>query len=76
MSLLECSTKCGRRFEMKKIALNSFEENPDSTGKEYQLDPTEEYLINLEEELPFQSAIMSSFQIMGAPPALKNYHEW
>lgn len=46
---------------MKKISLNSFEEKPESTGEEYQLDPTEEYVINFEEEIPFQSAIMSSF---------------
>ena len=61
---------------MKKISLSSFEEKTDSTREEYQLDPTEEYVINFEEELPFQFAIMSSFQIMGAPPALKNYHAW
>lgn len=40
------------------------------------LDPTEKYVIDLEEELEFQSAIIMSFQIMGPPPALKNYHAW
>jgi flagellar biosynthesis protein FliP len=36
---------------MKKISLSSFEEKTDSTREEYQLDPTEEYVINFEEEL-------------------------
>lgn len=44
----------GRKFEMKKISLNTFEQKMDSAGKDYQLDPTEEYVINLEEELSFQ----------------------
>lgn len=60
---------------MKKIKLN------ESTGKKYfdevyYLNPTEEYLINLEEEMEFQISIMASFQIMGPPPAIKNYHAW
>ncbi len=60
---------------MKKIKLN------ESTGKKYFdevycLNPTEEYLINLEEEMEFQISIMASFQIMGPPPAIKNYHAW
>lgn len=33
---------------MKKISLSSFEEKTDSTREEYQLDPTEEYVINFE----------------------------
>lgn len=66
----------GRKFEMKKISLNTFEQKMDFAGKDYQLDPTEEYVINLEEELSFQLAIMSSFQNIGTPPALKNYHSW
>lgn len=60
---------------MKKIKLNA------DIGKrvlidEYILDPTEEYVIDLEEEMEFQMAIMMSFQIMGPPPAIKNYHAW
>lgn len=43
---------------------------------EYVLDPTEKYVIDIEEEMEFQKAIMRSFQIMGPPPALKNYHAW
>lgn len=60
---------------MKKIKLN------EDAGKivsidEYVLDPTEKYVIDIEEEMEFQIAIMRSFQIMGPPPALKNYHAW
>lgn len=60
---------------MKKIKLN------EDAGKitlidEYILDPTEKYVIDIEEEMEFQMATMMSFQIMGPPPALKNYHAW
>lgn len=60
---------------MKKIKLNDRLEKRASTD-EYTLDPTEKYMINLEEKMEFQMAIMMSFQAMGAPPALKNYHAW
>ncbi len=60
---------------MKKIKLNDELEKNFSTD-EYTLDPTEKYVINLEEEMEFQLAIMMSFQIMGPPPAIKNYHAW
>ena len=60
---------------MKKIKLNDNLEKNAATD-EYILDPTERYVINLEEEVKFQSAIMVSFQIMGPPPAIKNYHAW
>ena len=46
----------------------------DSDG--YELDPTVEYMINVEDELEFQQAVATSFQIMGPPPAIKNYHAW
>lgn len=60
---------------MKKIKLNnSIEKKALIDG--YELIPTEKYVINIEEEIEFQIAIMSSFQIMGPPPALKNYHAW
>lgn len=59
----------------KKIKLN------ENAGKiasvdEYVLDPTEKYVIDIEEEMEFQMAAMMSFQIMGPPLALKNYHAW
>ena len=58
---------------MKKIKLN---QNSETIIGGYILNPTEKYVINLAEEMEFQSAIMSSFQIMGGPSALKNYHAW
>lgn len=42
----------------------------------YELIPTEKYMINIDEEMDYQMAILSSFKIMGPPPALKNYHAW
>lgn len=42
----------------------------------YELIPTEKYMINFDEEMDYQMAILSSFKIMGPPPALKNYHAW
>jgi len=60
---------------MRKIKLNDrFESERSADG--YRLIPTEKYIINIEEEMGFQMAIMSSFQIMGSPPALKNYYAW
>jgi len=60
---------------MKIIKLNDKLEKGSSIN-EYTLDPTEKYVINLEEEMEFQLAIMMSFQVAGAPPAIKNYHAW
>lgn len=60
---------------MKTIKLNDKFAAKDFSNV-YTLDPTEKYVINLEEEMQFQLAIMQSFQIMGFPPALKNYHAW
>ena len=36
--------------EMKKIALNDIDKNANITGNDYQLDPAEEYVINLAEK--------------------------
>ena len=58
---------------MKKIKLHDIQERRNSAD-EYTLDPTEKYVINLEEEMEFQMAVMMSFQMMGTPPAIKNYH--
>ena len=60
---------------MKKIKLNDRSQERPFT-EEYTLDPTEKYVIDLEKETEFQIATMMSFQIMGPPPALKNYHAW
>ena len=60
---------------MKNLKLNNEVRIKNSFG-EYTLDPTEKYVINLEEEMEYQLSIMMSFQVMGPPPALKNYHAW
>lgn len=60
---------------MKKIKLNN-NLGKETSIDEYKLDPTEKYVINIEEEMEFQIATMRAFQIMGPPPALKNYHAW
>lgn len=60
---------------MKKIKLNE-DLGKKTSIDEYILDPTEKYVIDIEEEMEFQMATMMSFQIMGPPPALKNYHAW
>ena len=59
---------------MIKIKLNEVKRK--TTSDEYALDPTEKYVINLDEEMEFQTATLKAFQVMGAPPALKNYHAW
>lgn len=60
----------------KRIELSTYKSehvSPDG----YELDPTEKYLlVNFEKEIEFQSNIMMTFQIMGTPPALVNYHSW
>lgn len=61
-------------IEMKKIKLNEISEKPLIDG--YRLDPTEKYVIDMDAEKEFQIAIVEAFQIMGSPPALKNYHAW
>lgn len=60
---------------MKKIKLTENLEKITSTDV-YTLDPTEKYIIDIEEEMKFQSASIMSFHVMGPPPALKNYHAW
>lgn len=60
---------------MKKIKLNeNITKTPTIDG--YRLNSTEKYVINITEELEFQLSILEAFQIMGPPPALKNYHAW
>lgn len=60
---------------MVKIRLNELPMDGMRTD-EYLLDPTEKYVIDLDSEIEFQTAIAMSFQVMGPPPALKNYHAW
>lgn len=42
----------------------------------YYLNPYEKYVINIEEEIEYQISIMEAFQVVGPPPAIKNYHAW
>lgn len=42
---------------------------------EYELDPTKEYVINIQNELEEQSRIAMAVQTMGLP-ALKDFHKW
>ena len=42
----------------------------------YYLNSNDQYVINLDEEIEFQASIATLFQIMGPPPAIKNYHAW
>ena len=55
---------------MKNLKLNG-EVRTRTFTDEYTLDPAEKYVINLEEEMEIQLAIMMSFQVMGPPPASK-----
>lgn len=43
---------------------------------DYVLDPTNEYLIDFENEAFTQAAITAAFINMGFPPAIKDYHNW
>jgi len=60
---------------MKKIKLNENFKGRNLV-EEYELDPTEKYVIDIEEEMEFQIATMKAFKMIGPPPALKNYHAW
>lgn len=60
---------------MKKIKLNNAI-GCHTSNDEYELDPTEKYIIDINSEMEFQAAIITSFQVMGPPPAIKNYHAW
>ena len=59
---------------MKKVCLNVTKN--DTLSDDYILDPAEKYVIDIEKEMESQMAILISFQMMGPPPALKNYHAW
>ena len=60
---------------MEKINLKTVQKEHTSTNT-YRLNPNEKYVINMIDEIDWQRKIMMSFQIMGAPPALKNYYAW
>ena len=60
---------------MKKIKLSESIEKGNKID-EYELDPTEKYVINIDEEYEFQFAIYNSLHVIDFPPAIKNYYAW
>ena len=60
---------------MLKIKLREATKNLDLNDG-YYLNPNKQYVFNLDEEIEYQSSIIMSFQIMGPPPAIKNYYAW
>ncbi|WP_071442640.1 hypothetical protein [Traorella massiliensis] len=60
---------------MKEIKLNT-DAGRTKSFDGYSLDSTEKYLIDIEEEMDFQMAIVRAFHFMGPPPAIKNYYSW
>lgn len=60
---------------MQKISLKDFKQEK-TVSAAYDLDPTEEYVVDISKEMAFQHAILSAFQMIGYPPAMKNYHAW
>ncbi len=59
---------------MKKIKLNENINNP-MKPQGYELNPSEEYVINMDDEFDQQSAIMASAQMMELT-CIKDYHKW
>lgn len=59
-----------------KIRLNEDTKKQKKFIEGYYLNPSEKYVIDIEEELEYQSAIIMAFKEIGPPPALKNYHAW
>lgn len=59
---------------LKKLKLN---ENMGKVVKAhgYELNTTERYVINIEDEISEQSAIITAIKSVGLP-ALKDYHQW
>lgn len=59
---------------MKKIKLNENVNNPTKT-QGFELNPSEEYIINMDDEFGQQTAIMASAQTMELT-CIKDYHKW
>ena len=55
---------------MKKLKLNSGME-PEKTKDSYRLNPTEKYVINLEDEMEFAISTMQAIHMFGFPPAFR-----
>lgn len=60
---------------MKKLKLNSGMRS-EKTIDGYRLNPTEKYVINLEDEMESAITIMQAVHMFGFPPAFKNWHAW
>lgn len=56
---------------MKKLRLNSGMK-AEKTIDSYRLNPTENYVINLEDEMEFAISTMQAIHMFGFPPAFKN----
>jgi len=59
---------------MIKLKLNDYSVKIREDG--YRLNPSEQYVIKLENEKEFQMAIYAAFKMIDYPPAIKNYHAW
>ena len=59
-----------------EIRLSEDTKNQEMLVDEYYLNPSEKYVIDIEKELEYQTAIIMAFEEIGPPPALKNYHAW
>ena len=60
---------------MKKLNLNSGMKSK-KTIDGYRLNPTEKYVINLEDEMEFAMLTMQTVHMFGFPPAFKNWYAW
>ena len=60
---------------MKKLKLNSGMKSK-KTIDGYRLNPTEKYVINLEDEMEFAMLTMQTVHMFGFPPAFKNWYAW
>ena len=60
---------------MKKLKLNSDMKSV-KTIDGYRLNPSEKYVINLEDEIDFAILTMQAARMFGFPPAFKNWHAW
>ena len=59
---------------MKLLKLN--DNSIDIKDNGYKLDPNEKYVINLSNEKESQFDFLQTFNNLGYPPAIKNYHAW
>ena len=60
---------------MKKLRLNSGMK-AEKTMNSYRLNPTENYVINLEDEMEFCNIYNASNSYVWFPQHLKNWHAW